>query len=332
MKLIILMSVLLLARTWAALRRWCADHAAERMMHRARQRLADVVGSAIATMLLWLGAPLVLWGVITLAPQGLFGALVYLAVSIAVLLVLVAPNQAHHQVEALQCACTEDNPAAADAALAALGLAPQFDGRVASPLAADAVAEPALDNGAPEAAAARAPSAQALTAQGLAERIITLGFHEWFAVLFWFVLAGPAGALFYRLTDWFARPQPASDESDAPDAGCPRLAQVQALLDWPAARVYAALLLLAGGFNRGLDAWLAGSSGAPDSLAQANRDLIQRVGHAALELEREDNCDTAAICLADQTQWIKAAAAIVLRALLIGLGLVALLTLSSWVR
>ena len=330
MKLIILIVVLALARSWQALRRWCADHAAERLIDRARQRLADVVGQPAATGLIWLGAPLVLWGIISLAPSGLFGALIYLLVSLAVLLVLVAPNQSHHHVHALQRACAEDNPAAADAALASLGLASAFESRPSH--YSDSIEDPVPDEAAHAEAAEPTPTAKNRSAQNLAERIITLGFHEWFAVLFWFVLAGPAGALLYRLTDWLGQPHPAINESDAPQAGCPRLVQLQALLDWPAARVYAALLLLAGGFNRGLDAWLAGSGGAPDSLAQANQDLIQRVGHAALELEREDHCDTAAICLADQTQWIKAAAAIVLRALLIGLGLVALLTLSSWVR
>jgi AmpE protein len=326
MKLIILMIVLMLARSWPALRRWCADRAAERMIHRVRQRLSGVVGPTLAAVLIGLGAPLVLWGVITLAPQGLLGAIIYSLVSIAVLLMLVAPNQAHHQVEALQCACTEDNPAAADAALASLGLAPQFDGMAGRSSGADV-----MDDSTQDEFADSARPAQTLSAQSLAERIITLGFHEWFAVLFWFVLAGPAGALFYRLTDWFARPQPASDESDAPDNGCPRLAQVQALLDWPAARVYAALLLLAGGFNRGLTAWIEGATGTQANWAQKNTALIQRVGHAALELEREDDC-AQTVCLADQSQWIKAAAAIVLRALLLGLGLVALLTLSSWIR
>ncbi|HQS01739.1 MAG: hypothetical protein B7Y58_09945 [Halothiobacillus sp. 35-54-62] len=334
MKLITLIVVLLLERFWPVLSRLRADRAAEQALHRARLRLADGLGQTLATGLLWLGLPLLVLGVLNIAPQGLMGALIYTGASLGVLLLLLAPRQAHHKVETLQRACTEEDAAAAQAAWAALASR-------ASMAAAFAEPEPAplptptptpTPNEPVETPAHAAPKNTPPARQTLAERIIILGFREWFAVLFWFVLAGPAGALFYRLTDWFAHPPHLNNSADhTADGSCPRLAQWQAVMDWPAARVYAALLLLAGGFNRGLTAWIEGSTGEPANLAQKNIALIQRVGHAALELEREDAC-APAVCLADQSQWIKAAAAIVLRSLLLGLGLVALLTLSSWIR
>lgn len=324
MKLITLIFVLLLERFWPVLSRLRADRAAEQSLHRARQRLADGLGQTLAMGLLWLGLPLLVLGVLSIAPSGLIGALIYMLISLGVLLLLLAPRQAHHTVDTLQRACTEADAVGAQTAWAALAGRAEtaFTFAATKPAQNEAVNE-AVDNTA-EPAAKNKPN----TLQTLAERIIILGFREWFAVLFWFVLTGPAGALFYRLTDWFAHPPQTPHNADA---GCPRLAQWQAVMDWPAARVYAALLLLAGGFNRGLGAWIEGATGENTHLAQKNIALIQRVGHAALELEREDDC-AQAVCLADQSQWIKAAAAIVLRALLLGLGLVALLTLSSWIR
>lgn len=328
MKLITLIVVLLLERFWPVLSRLRADRAAEQALHRARRRLADGLGKTLATGLLWLGLPLLFLGVLNIAPQGLMGALIYMGGSLGVLLLLLAPRQAHHKVETLQRACTEEDAAAAQAAWVALA------GR-ASMAAAFAEPEPTSEptpNEPVETPAHAAPKKTPPARQTLAERIIILGFREWFTVLFWFVLTGPAGALFYRLTDWFAHPPQSNSSADhTADGGCPRLAQWQAVMDWPAARVYAALLLLAGGFNRGLTAWIEGAPGENTSFANKNIALIQRVGHAALELEREDAC-APAVCLADQSQWIKAAAAIVLRSLLLGLGLVALLTLSSWIR
>ncbi|MHB9020461.1 MAG: regulatory signaling modulator protein AmpE [Halothiobacillus sp.] len=303
MKLMALIVVMLLERFWPALSRWRADRAAERLIHRARTRLADVVGHPVATGILWLGLPIVLYGVLTLVDHGVMGVLAYIGISIVVLLLMLAPRQAHRHVDDLQRACEHDDEAAVHSALAQLAEGTALESE---------------------------PIVEAWSTQTLAERIITLGFHEWFTVLFWFVLAGPVGALFYRLTDWFA--QPPHDSTEPNSSGCMRLAQLQAWLDWPAARIYAVLLLLAGGFNRGLEAWLQGGDATQGTVAQHNSALIGRVGHAALELEREDDCDSATSCLADQSRWIKGATAIVRRSLLLGLGLVALFTLSSWIR
>lgn len=290
MKLLILIVVMVLERFWTALDDWRADRAVENQVMDLRVRLAKVLGSPIALGLVWIVFPLVIAWLVSSLSHSLFGLLIYLLVSIVVLLLLLAPRQTHQQVKALHEACGQEDAA---------GVA-QCRAKLAEGTALDA---------------------ETATTQQLAERIIALGFHEWFAVLFWFVVFGPAGAVFYRFTDWLA--QPVSREPNMP-------ARVQAILDWPVARIYAALLLLAGGFNRGLDAWINGGDEGETSLAQKNASLVGRVGHAALELEREDDCGDGAACLADQSRWYKNASAIVLRALLIGLGVVAVLTLSGW--
>lgn len=295
MKLLILIVVMVLERFWTTLDDMRADRAIENQVLSIRDRLSKVVGTPLALGLIWILFPLLVAWFMSSLGSSLFGLLIYLLISIAVLLLLLAPRQMNQQVKALHEACSEEDEEGAAQCRAKLAEGTALD---------------------PESA----------TTQQLAERIIALGFHEWFAVLFWFVLLGPAGAVFYRLSEWLAQP------SSAESGGMNLPGRVQAVLDWPVARLYAILLLLAGGFNRGLDAWLNGGDENDTTMAQKNASLVGRVGHAALELEREDDCDEGEVCLADQSRWYKNAAAIVLRALLIGLGAVAVFTLSGWLR
>lgn len=299
MKLLILIVVMVLERSWRALALWCADRFVEKKVIELRDNLARVLGHTIALGLLLIVLPLVLAWIVALLGSSLLGGLIYFLISIAVLLLLLAPRQSHKEVKALQEACVEE------------------DAKVVAACRVKLTEDTPLD-------------AQTATTQQLAERIITLGYNEWFVVLFWFVVLGPAGALFYRLLDWFAH---ASAEEPNLSAKPNALGRLQAVLDWPLVRIYAALLLMAGGFNRGFDAWMNGGYEEPNqSLADKNAALIGRVGHASLELEHEDDCAEGEVCLADQSRWYKNAGAIVLRALLIGLAVVAVLTLSGWLR
>lgn len=308
MKLMILIIVMVLERFWTKLDDWHANRAVEHRVLALRAKLAkflgnSFLGSTLALVLVWIGLPLVAAWLFTALDHSMLGVLIDFVLSILLLLLLLAPRQMHRQVNRLRTACLGE-----DAETAAQCRAQLTEGA--------------------------ALNAQTPLPQQLAERIITLGYQEWFAVLFWFVLLGPAAALFYRLTDWLAHD--ANRAADGFDGSSNPPQQLLGLLDWPVVRIYAALLLLAGGFNRGLDAWLNGEdspeSSQLSSLAQKNANLIGRVGHAALELVHEDDCGDAEMCLADQSRWFKNAWAIVLRALLIGLGVVALFTLSGWLR
>lgn len=328
MKLFILLIVVVLERSWTALARWCADRAVQKRVLSLQQRLSAVLGGSLALLVVWFVPPLILAWILAWIDTGhgsLLGVLLYFVISIATLLLLVAPSQAHKKAKALAQACQQEDAVHAAQCRAQLWR----DGADSSE---------------------QADSIEAVHPQQLAERIITLGFNEWFAVLFWFVVLGPAGALFYRLTDWLAQPLPSATGSATANAKFGAInepplspqqtgsfidtlpARLLVLLDWPVARLYAFLLLLAGGFNRGLDAWLNGPIKNDLSLAEKNADLVGRVGHASLELEHSDDCGEGAVCLADQSRWYKNASAIVLRALMIGLGIVALFTLTGWVR
>ncbi len=289
MTLLIALLAFVLERFFTPVAQWRADQRCRRGLNWLNDRLGRFLPRAVVPVMIVLGLPALLWLLLWALPEHGFGSFLASLIGLGLLLMLVAPSQAERHSNALADACHRADPAAADACSAELGLAP---------IRTDA--------------------------QRVAERIIVLGFAEWFAVLFWFAVGGIVAALLYRLIEWRVQ----SDDNAAPHRLCIRL---KALLDWLPARLYAALLLLAGGFNRGLDAWL--DPAAPElPLAEANTALIGRVGHAALELTRSDDCGDTPSCLIDQARWVKAASAIVLRVVILGLGLIALFTLSGWLR
>lgn len=73
--------------------------------------------------------------------------------------------------------------------------------------------------------------------QQVEARMCYEGYQRWFAVVFWFLLLGPAAALGYRLLQWYAR------EVGAASAGT-----LLYLLDWLPLRLLAVAFALAGDF------------------------------------------------------------------------------------
>lgn len=100
-------------------------------------------------------------------------------------------------------------------------------------------------------------SARQLSARGepvgtggpaLVEAVFQAALQRWFAVLLWFLLLGPAGALLYRLT------QLAADEAPYADKDSP-LGVLRLVLEWPAAQLMTLALALAAHFDAVLQAW-----------------------------------------------------------------------------
>ncbi|MEX1033028.1 MAG: hypothetical protein WDZ30_06675 [Cellvibrionaceae bacterium] len=75
------------------------------------------------------------------------------------------------------------------------------------------------------------------------------GFERIFAVLFWFVLLGPAGALIYRLSTLYLQAEPGQQQNH--DSARYWLW----LLEWPAARVLGLSFALTGNFVGCIQAW-----------------------------------------------------------------------------
>ena len=299
MKLLALVLVVAVDRFLEFFQRWRADRWPHRLTLEIFDTLAGMIGATAARLIVWLLLPLVLFAWLGLGGDGLIGWLV----AVLVLLFVITPrNSSEINRQLLDAAARDDVETVRDARRVL------FDGTPVDP--------------------------ERATTRQTGERIIVLAFSEWFLVLFWFVLAGPGGALLYRLTEWLAQ-APDPDESDTPSRLRTWQRHLHAVLVWPAAPVFTVLMMLAGSFQRGLTAWrgdeaLGREHGALDAREAASIGLIARVGHAVIDVERADECLDEAACLADQRVWYRAAHAIVLRALLFGLALVAVLTMIGW--
>ncbi|AKH68916.1 membrane protein required for beta-lactamase induction [Spongiibacter sp. IMCC21906] len=120
------------------------------------------------------------------------------------------------------------------------------------------------------------------------------GFERWFAVVFWFVLAGPAVALAYRLLFVLLR-EPAVSQAER-DA----IARTLYILEWLPVRLLALAFSLVGNFDKGFGALKAevfesqtsadfldivGSQALPASLPEGQLDGEQFVDAAAIQLE-----------------------------------------------
>jgi adenosylcobinamide-phosphate synthase len=87
-----------------------------------------------------------------------------------------------------------------------------------------------------------------------------------FAPVAWFLLLGPAGALFYRMADivrtqWYARAAPASGVSDE---FARFAARAFAVIDWIPIRLTAASFAAAGNFQDAVDCWRSQASAWAD--------------------------------------------------------------------
>lgn len=161
--------------------------------------------------------------------------------------------------------------------------------------------------------------------------------ERWFAPLVWFVLLGPLGALTYRLT---AHVEQHSESGSLYEAAH----LLRAALDWLPARLLAAMYILSGSFEEGLNAWQNQAQIMVDmpseakvtralELEQANRELLLRVGRAALRSEEYSITpkisDTGAI--EADASIVRAARGLVLRSLIALVAIIALLTLGGWI-
>ncbi|MGB5519922.1 MAG: regulatory signaling modulator protein AmpE, partial [Gammaproteobacteria bacterium] len=160
-----------------------------------------------------------------------------------------------------------------------------------------------------ERAASTAPDQQT---NDVTRAILHVANERIFAVIFWFVIIGPVGAILYRLTTNLSKQHGLNDS----------LAAVailfQAVLTWVPARMLALGYALTGHFDGALQAY-RNRPFEPD-LALENYDVLVNTGMGALR----DHEAT------DEISSILAAKNLVIRSILIWIALLALLTLGGW--
>ena len=183
-----------------------------------------------------------------------------------------------------------------------------------------------------------APESVEVEVRAVADALLLEANERWVAPILWFVLLGPVGAVVYRLA--------VHTEARAGKGALGEAARLlRAAMDWIPAYVLAAMYTLSGSFEEGLSAWRAKDQvsvdtphGEPmsraDELEQGNRDVLLRVGRAALRTETysvttevSESGDIEA-----DASIVRAARGLVLRAIIIIVAMIALLTLGDWIR
>ena len=137
-----------------------------------------------------------------------------------------------------------------------------------------------------------------------------------FAVMFWFTLLGPVAAVLYRVLEQFLN-RNYLEQSLHPLKQAMRT--VLGLVDWVPARISLLAYMISGAFEEGLQAYHKGSVSALDSYEQ-NNDLLKLVGYACIT-QQEVSDEIQAMQLIRKTRGL------ILRALVVWLLLVLLLTI-----
>jgi AmpE protein len=161
---------------------------------------------------------------------------------------------------------------------------------------------------------------QVVNSAGLTRRIMENIFIEanerLLAIVFWFVLLGPGGALLYRLTSLMQK-SPMEEDNGVYEAG----QRLHLLLAWLPARLCAIAYALAGSFVEAFHAWRSVDLGWSES----SRVLLIASGFGALRVEPGEIEDDSHTC-----RQVNESIALVRRAVLVFLALLAFATLSGW--
>ena len=160
-----------------------------------------------------------------------------------------------------------------------------------------------------ERAASTAPDQQT---SDVTRAILYAANERIFAVIFWFVILGPAGAVLYRFTTSLTKQHDLNDSLSAVAT------LLQAILTWVPTRMLAAGYALTGHFDGALQAYR--NRPYESDLALENYDVLVNTGLGALRDQE----------VTDEISSIISARNLVMRSILIWIAVLALLTLGGW--
>ncbi len=145
-----------------------------------------------------------------------------------------------------------------------------------------------------------------------------------FAVLFWFVVLGPLGAVLYRVTCLARNDAVAGTRPDAGFAAA--IQRLQGILDWVPVRLIALGFALAGSFEDALTDWKGYYEHGSDLFWERNSGVLLATGRGALRMgDMDDPDDGAAAGLGT----VRAVLALLLRTLILWVVLYGLLTIAG---
>ncbi|MDH3714166.1 MAG: regulatory signaling modulator protein AmpE [Gammaproteobacteria bacterium] len=147
----------------------------------------------------------------------------------------------------------------------------------------------------------------------IAVGIVSRAHDEYFAVLFWFAILGPVGAVLYRFTRLIAQLDSAHENLR------PAAEHLLGVLGWPSTRLAAFGFALMGNFDKALFKLTGGLAWQTDLLA-ANRGMLAEVTCAAVDFHPHDT----------PTDVARRARDLIVRTLTLWLVVFAVLTLLGW--
>lgn len=136
-----------------------------------------------------------------------------------------------------------------------------------------------------------------------------------FAVLLWFVLLGPAGAVLYKLTQVFHETAQEGNENFAHMA--PHLLQIKQVLEWLPVRLVSLCFALMGNFTNTFPTWLKSCMALPKD----NHKYLTRCGMAALDMEEKT---------IDNQQQAQAVTSLLERTTVALVALIGLMVVATW--
>ncbi|MGD8589485.1 MAG: regulatory signaling modulator protein AmpE [Chromatiales bacterium] len=169
------------------------------------------------------------------------------------------------------------------------------------------------------------PPTEPAYTQAVAEAILEQANNRVFAVIFWFLVLGPFGALLYRLVSTLPNLKASHTDLDFFIAA----RQLLAVLDWIPARITAFTYAIAGSFEDALYGWRSYHESRFDEFSNNASGILICTGAGALRMSSllDDKYD-----LTDSYQYIiEAVMGLVWRSLLVWLALLGLFTLAGWI-
>jgi len=167
--------------------------------------------------------------------------------------------------------------------------------------------------------------------RAMARAVFHQGHDHLFGTLFWFCVLGPMGAVFHRVAAEAAL-RPGSAINARP-ALARATRDIFAVLSWIPTRLLAFGYAMTGSFEAALRQLRVGAVGAAGDWLRANQLLLADTGAAALRSGEDDSGDLAAEVdrrANDAATAVAAARALVMRAVVFWLAILALLTLAGW--
>lgn len=156
--------------------------------------------------------------------------------------------------------------------------------------------------------------------RALLETLLVEANERFLAVIFWFVLLGPAGALLYRLACQLQQQQGTDASGFALSTH-----KLHHLLAWLPARLTALAYALSGSFVDAMHHWRSEAG----KWSEECRVILIASGLGALRYRPVDD-EESPLDIAEENSFVSEALAMVRRAVLVWLAILALLTLAGW--